>query len=465
MSSSLDLNLSLYNHIHFIGIGGISMSGLAEILLHNNHTISGSDIQSSPITKKLESKGATIFVGHSANNIKNNTELVIYTAAIKADNEELIRAHELNIPTIERAPFLGYIMRQYKKSIAVSGTHGKTTTTSMISVILEEANIDPTILVGGELDAIGGNVKVGNSHYFITEACEYVESFLHFSPYIGIILNIEEDHLDYFTGIDHIKRAFHKFAKLIPENGYLIAKGDNENVASILKDLKCPISTFGTTDKCNWHAININYNDLGFGSFDVLYKGEAFGNFQLSVPGFHNIINSLSAIACAHFLGVPISTIKKSLTLFKGTHRRFELKGKIQNISVIDDYAHHPTEIMATLSAAKRYPHNRMWCVFQPHTYTRTITLLEEFSKAFEMSDEIIIADIYAAREKDTGLVHSKDLTKAIMAKGKDAHYLGDFQTIVSYLLENVAPGDMVITMGAGNIDQVGNLFLVELAK
>ncbi len=465
MSLSFNMDLSLYNHIHFIGIGGISMSGLAEILLHNNYAVSGSDIQSSSITKKLETKGATIFIGHSANNIKKDTELVIYTAAVKADNEELIKARELNIPTIERAPFLGYIMKQYKKSIAVSGTHGKTTTTSMISIILEEANIDPTILVGGELDAIGGNVKVGNSPYFITEACEYVESFLHFSPYIGIILNIEEDHLDYFTDIDHIKRAFHKFAKLIPENGYLIAKGDNEEVASVLQDLKCPISTFGISDNCNWQAKNIDYDDMGFGSFDVFYEGELFGDFQLSVPGFHNIINSLSAIACAHYLGVPTSTIKESLTLFKGTHRRFELKGKIQNISVIDDYAHHPTEIMATLSAAKRYPHNKMWCVFQPHTYTRTITLLDEFSTAFEMSDEVIIADIYAAREKDTGLIHSKDLTKAIRATGKDAHYLGDFQSIISYLLENVTPGDMVITMGAGNIDQVGNLFLVELAK
>lgn len=465
MPSSLDLDLSLYDQIHFIGVGGISMSGLVEILLDMNHTISGSDIQSSSLTKKLQSKGAKIFIGHSADNITNDTKLVVYTAAVKSDNEELVRAGELNIPTIERAPFLGQIMKQYDKSISVAGTHGKTTTTSMMSIILQEANTDPTILVGGHLDAIGGNVKVGKSPYFITEACEYVESFLHFSPYIGIILNVEEDHLDYFTGLEHIKRAFHKFAQLVPENGYLIANGDSENITSILDGLKTNISTFGVSDTCDWQAIHIHYNEMGFGCFDVLYQGKEFGSFQLAVPGFHNIINALSAIACAYFLEIPTSTIQKGLLLFTGTHRRFELKGKIQNITVIDDYAHHPTEIKATLLAAKRYPHSRMWCVFQPHTYTRTITLLEDFSHAFEMTDEVIIADIYAAREKDTGLVHSKDLTQAIKKTGKDAHYLGGFQDIVSYLLENVVPGDMVITMGAGNIDQVGSLLLVELAK
>lgn len=465
MSSSLDLDLSSYDHVHFIGIGGISMSGLAEVLMYNNHKVSGSDIQSSSITKKLEADGGKIYIGHSKDNIEETTKLVVYTAAVKSDNEELIRAKELNIPIIERAPFLGYIMKQYKKSIAVAGTHGKTTTTSMISVILEEARVDPTILVGGELDAIGGNVKVGNSPYFITEACEYVESFLHFSPYIGIILNIEEDHLDYFTDIEHIKKAFYKFAKLVPKNGYLLAKGDSENVHSILKDLDCNISTFGLSEDCHWQAINIGYNEFGLGYFDVLYRGKHFGHFQLSVPGLHNVVNSLSAIGCAYYLDIPIDIIKSGLLAYRGTHRRFELKGKIQDITVIDDYAHHPTEIKATLEAAKRYPHKKMWCVFQPHTYTRTITLLKEFSTAFEMADEIIIADIFAAREKDTGLIHSKDLTKAITDTGKNAYYLGDFQSIVTFLLENIAPGDMVLTMGAGNINQVGSLLLIELAK
>lgn len=465
MLSSLDLDLSLYDHVHFIGIGGISMSGLAEVLIHNKHKVSGSDIQSSPITKKLETDGGKIYIGHSKDNIEETTKLVVYTAAVKSDNEELIRAKELNIPTIERAPFLGYIMKQYKKSIAVAGTHGKTTTTSMISIILEEAKVDPTILVGGELDAIGGNVKVGNSPYFVTEACEYVESFLHFSPYIGIILNVEEDHLDYFTDIEHIKKAFYKFAKLVPKDGYLLAKGDSPNVNSVLKDLDCNISTFGLSDDCHWQARNISYDELGFGNFDVLYKGKEFGHFQLSVPGLHNVVNSLSAIGCAHYLGIPVDTIKNGLLAYKGTHRRFELKGKIQDIIVIDDYAHHPTEIKATLEASKRYPHKKMWCVFQPHTYTRTITLLKEFSTAFEMADKVIIADIFAAREKDTGLIHSRDLTRAIKDTGKEAHYLGDFQSIVSFLLKNVAPGDLVLTMGAGNINQVGNLFLLELAK
>ncbi|MCR1899007.1 UDP-N-acetylmuramate--L-alanine ligase [Irregularibacter muris] len=459
-----DLDLSKHHHIHFIGIGGISMSGLAKILLHNQYIVSGSDIQSSPLTKKLESKGAAIYIGHKASNI-DNADLVIYTAAVKSDNEELKRARELNIVTMERAEFLGQIMRHYKKSIGIAGTHGKTTTTSMMSIILEEASYDPTILVGGELDAIGGNVKVGNSAYFVTEACEYVESFLHFNPYIGVILNVEEDHLDYFTDLDHIKQSFHKYAQLIPEDGYLIANGDSENVSSILKDLNCNVVTFGTSEDCDWQAKNISFNDMGMGCFDVVYEGENLGHFQLSVPGLHNVVNALSAIVCAYYLDIPLSVIQKGLTLYKGTHRRFELKGKIHDISVIDDYAHHPTEVTATLAAAKRYPHKKTWCIFQPHTYTRTLTLLKDFSTAFQLADEVIIADIYAAREKDLGLIHSRDLADAILDNGTPALYLGDFPAILNHLLENVQPGDLVITMGAGNIDQVGNMFLTELAK
>lgn len=442
-----DLDLSKYKHIHFIGIGGISMSGIAEILLHNHYIVSGSDIKSSPLTKKLESKGATIFIGHHLENIKK-ADLVIYTAAVKANNPELIKSHKLNIPTMERAKFLGEMMKQYKKNIAVSGTHGKTTTTSMISIILEHAKYDPTILVGGELDAIGGNVKVGNSPYFVTEACEYVESFLQFHPHIGIILNIEEDHLDYFENLEHIKRAFLKFANLVPENGYVIANGDNENIKSILKNIQPPVITFGKEEHCDWRATSIDFDDRGHASFDVLYEGKNLGRFHLSIPGMHNVINALSAIACSYYLEIPLVTIQEGLTLYKGTHRRYELKGKIKDITIIDDYAHHPTEIKATLSAAKNSNHRKLWCIFQPHTYTRTLTLLDDFSKSFHMADEVIIADIYAAREKDLGFIHSKDLAKAIVAKGQKANYLGDFSSILSYLLENVEPGDIVITMG-----------------
>lgn len=459
-----DFDLSQYKHIHFIGIGGISMSGIAEILLHNHYIVSGSDIKSSPLTKKLESKGATIFIGHDSENIKE-ADLVIYTAAVKANNPELIKAHELNIPTMERAKFLGQIMKNYKKNIAVSGTHGKTTTTSMISIILDHAKYDPTILVGGELDAIGGNVRVGKSPYFVTEACEYVESFLQFYPYIGIILNIEEDHLDYFENLEHIKRAFLKFANLVPKNGYVIANGDSENVRSILKNIHSPIKTFGREDHCDWQATSIEFDDMGHASFDVLYEGKNLGTFHLSIPGMHNVLNALSAIACGYYLGIPLPIIQEGLALFKGTHRRYELKGKIKDITIIDDYAHHPTEIRATLLAAKKSNHKRLWCVFQPHTYTRTLTLLDEFSQAFHMADEVIIADIYAAREKDLGLIHSKDLAKAIETTGQKTKYLGDFSSILSYLLENLEPGDIVITMGAGNINQIGDLLLTELAK
>lgn len=444
--------------IHFIGIGGISMSGLAEILLNNNYKISGSDRSKSELTSNLESKGATIYIGHDKDNIKD-VDLVVYTAAIPKDNPELLRAKELNIPTMDRAEFLGHVMKGHKYNIAISGTHGKTTTTSMLSHITLAADLDPTILVGGNLDAINGNVRVGNSNYFITEACEYKASFLKFYPYIGIILNIEADHLDFYKDIDDIQNTFIKFAKLIPKEGFLIINADDERALSILNEVDCNVITFGIKEG-TIRAKNIIFNHNGCPSFDV-YNGEnKLFSLTLNVPGTYNILNSLASISASIGLNVDKEFINKGLSSFHGTHRRFEMKGKVDGITVIDDYAHHPTEIKATLNAAKNFPHNRIFCVFQPHTYSRTISLFEDFSHSFFNTNTLVLADIYAAREKDTGIVSSDKLGNRIRENGVNCKNLHDFNSILEFLNKELKAGDLLITIGAGDVYKVGEMFL-----
>ena len=445
--------------VHFIGIGGISMSGLAEILLDYGFNVSGSDSNNSNIINRLIDKGATIHIGHDAENIKDQ-DLVVYTAAVKADNPELIKAKELNIPIVNRAEFLGQIMKHYEKRIAVAGVHGKTTTTSLLSVIMCNANLDPTIMVGGELDAIGGNVRPGKSPYFLTEACEYVESFLKLYPTVGIVLNIDKDHLDFYSGIDQIISSFKKFIRLIPKDGYLITSSDDENAMKAAKGCNCNLVTFGIKNNANWMTKNICYDKNGFGEFDVYHNGEYYDRFKLRIPGEHNISNSLCAIACADLFHIEKGIIKSSLSEFGGTHRRFEVKGEFSGVKVIDDYAHHPTEIKATLKAAKNYPHKKLWCVFQPHTYSRTIKLLDEFSHAFSDVDELILADIYAAREKDTGEISSKILADKISKNGVSVRYLPSFNEIADFVAKNASPGDIVLTMGAGDVYKVGDILL-----
>lgn len=455
---SFELNKDINKRIHFIGIGGISMSALAEILLKNKYTVSGSDMKSSPIIEKLKNKGALIYIGHSEKNVEH-ADLIVYTAAISQDNPELIRAKELNIPLMDRAEFLGAIMKGHDYNIAVSGTHGKTTTTSMVSHILMDAAVDPTILVGGELDLIDGNVRTGSSQYFITEACEYKESFLKFYPYIGIILNIDADHLDYYKDINHIQRAFEKFAALIPEDGYLIGNAEDSRTVEIMKNTKSNVISYGI-ENGDLRAASIEFDAKGCASFDVLRNGVNLFNVKLNVPGKHNVLNSLSAIAASLALNIEKEHIINGLSSFKGTHKRFELKGEKKGVTVIDDYAHHPTEIKATLSTAKNYPHSRIVCVFQPHTYSRTITLMDQFTEAFYDSDLLILADIYAAREKDLGEVNSVMLGDNIRRKGVNCINLHSFQAIFEYLQENLKPGDLLLTVGAGDIVKVGEMFL-----
>ncbi len=445
-------------HIHFIGIGGISMSGLATILLDRDYKVSGSDRSDSPLLDKLRKQGAHIYIGHAADNVRG-ADLVVYTAAIADDNPELLEAARLNIPTVDRAEFLGAVMKHFPRSIGVSGTHGKTTTTSMLSLMLLEGGLDPTIMLGGELDAIGGNVRSGGGPYMVAESCEYKGSFLKFYPNIGIILNIDTDHLDFYKDIDDIYNTFLKFSKNIPEDGLLIGCAEDSRVMDILNQASCKTLSYGIS-KGDFTGDNISYDSLGHPSFEALHNGESLGYVQLSVPGEHNVLNSLACIACGFYLGLSFEVMASSLHSYSGTHRRFEKKGALDGVTVIDDYAHHPTEMKATIKSALNYPHKRLYCVFQPHTYTRTYTLFEEFTEAFYGLDKLILVDIYAAREKDTGLVSSSILCEAVKKNGIDCRYVKDFEAALSILKDELRPGDVVITMGAGDVFKIGEMYL-----
>lgn len=455
------IDLSQYKKIHCIGIGGIGLSAIAEILLSRGYEVSGSDMKESAETVRLASKGARVFIGHRAENVEQ-ADLLVFSAAVGHDNPEMKRAEERGIPILSRAQMLGLLMQEYENSIAVSGTHGKTTTTSMVSLILERAKLEPTILVGGNLTEIGGNVKVGHSRYFITEACEYMDSFLSLKPKIEIILNIDSDHLDYFKDIDHIVSSFDKFAHLVPGSGTIIAYDANPFVNQVIRDLDNVVN-FGLSENCDYYAANIKFNEDGMPSFDVCHDGKMLSRVQLAVPGEHNILNALAAFTCACVLGVEPALTKETLETYHGTQRRFDLVGTTaRGVKIVDDYAHHPTEIKATLSASENVPHNKLWCIFQPHTYTRTIALFDEFADAFEKADHLILAEIYAAREKNIYKISSAQLVEKIKEThpDKDVLFMEDFAAIADYVDSQAQRGDMVITMGAGDIYKVGEMLL-----
>ena len=454
------LNFEEPIHVHFIGIGGISMSGLAEILLEEGFTISGSDAKQSALTDSLAQKGATIYIGQKASNLSIRPALVVYTAAIREDNEEFKAAVDAGIPMISRAELLGQIMDNYEKSIAVAGTHGKTTTTSMISQILLVAKADPTISVGGILEAIGGNIRVGASEVFITEACEYTNSFLHFHPKYSIITSVEAEHLDFFKDIDDIRRSFHEFAGNTAHDGVLIINGQIAALDQITNNLSCSVTTYGLCENDDFYAKNITYNDHACGTYTLMHKTEDLGTVSLSVPGRHNVSNSLAAIALCLNLGLPLDVIKKGLLQFGGTKRRFEYKGTKNGITVIDDYAHHPTEVAATLTAARNYPHGRIICVFQPHTYSRTKAFLSDFARVLSMADIVVLADIYAAREKNTIGISSKDLLAELQKNGQESYYFPSFDEIEKFLSEKCINNDLLITMGAGDVYLIGEHLL-----
>lgn len=455
------INLSEYKKVHCIGIGGIGLSAVAEIFISRGFQVSGSDMRESDITERLMEQGARIYLGHRAKNV-DNVDLVVYTVAVGDDNPELVQARQLGIPTITRAQALGALMGEYERSIAISGTHGKTTTTSMVSLILKNADREPTILVGGNLEEIGGNCYVGGREFFVTEACEYRDSFLELQPNVEIILNIDSDHLDYFKDVEHIARSFERFARLVPENGVVIAYDANPFVKSVIEGLPNTV-TFGLGSESDYFASNIRFDADGMPKFDVNHEGRVLCTINLSVPGEHNILNALAAFACSHILGVEVEDIVKTLEEYKGTHRRFDILGRTStDVKIIDDYAHHPTEIKATLAAVKNMRHNKLWCLFQPHTYTRTLALLDEFAEAFDAADEVMLAEIYAAREKNIYKISSKTLMDKIREHNPELsiEYFENFLAMANYVYENAKAGDLILTMGAGDIYKVGEMIL-----
>ena len=451
--------------VHFIGIGGVSMSALAELLSYNGFPVSGSDAKKSAATKHLEDKGITVYIGNSASNIKGDEAVVVYTAAIHPDNPELVAAKAKKIPLLTRAELLGQIMAGYSAAVSVAGTHGKTTTTSMLSIIELCAALDPTILVGGDLPEIDGGLRIGRSENFVMEACEYTNSFHSFRPVHEIIMNIEEDHLDFFKDINDIRNSFHTFAKLVPDNGILLINGAIDDVTSFCSDLTCKVKTFGlATDKgassYDYSAADITFDEFGHGSFAFLCKGTALCNITLGVSGLHNVVDALAAAAMAHLLGIAPAVISAALGRFGGAKRRFEKKGELGGILIFDDYSHHPSEIRAALTTAKSYGNHRVVCVFQPHTYSRTKALLPEFADALTLADSVILAPIFPAREVDPGDISSNDIAVLLEKKGKDVHSFDSFGEIEDYILEKSCPGDLLITMGAGDVVNIGDFLL-----
>lgn len=445
--------LDKVKRIHLIGIGGSGMCPIAEILLTKGYNLSGSDCATSDTLDRIKSYGIPVFMGHEAKNIEG-AELVVYTAAVKKDNPELLAAKALDIPCIERSIMLGIITRKFKRSIAVSGTHGKTSTTGMLTQILKGSGLDPSAIIGGKLPYIGGNGCAGKSDIVVCEACEYVDTFLQLTPYISLILNVDADHLDYFKNIDNIKKSFNKFAK--QTSNTIIVNGDDKNAVDSVSDVQLNIIKFGFDESNDYYAANYEIIDKAFGRFDFIYKGENLCTITLKVPGKHNVYNALAAASTAHFLGVSPKDIAENLEKFTGVHRRFEILGKPKGITVADDFAHHPTELTATLLAAKSMGFNKVWAVFQPHTYSRTSMLLDDFAKALSIPDVAIISEILAVREDNIYNIYNTDLGKKV----PNSVCLDTFSEITTYVCDNAKPGDLIITMGGGNVYMCANMIL-----
>lgn len=452
-----------YKNIHMIGIGGVSMSGIAEMLNYWGFHVTGSDSLSSETTERLLEKGISVVIGHDLNNLEK-ADVVVYTAAIRENDVELLRAKALGIPTIDRGTFLGKLTKAFHNSICVSGTHGKTTTTSMLSMCFLEAHKDPSIQVGAYLKPIQGNYRIGNSEYFIIEACEYVESYLKLFPKTEIILNIDNDHLDYFGTFDNIVASFKRYARLLPENGLLVTNWDDLNCRKVAKEASCKVLSYAIeSENANFVARNITFNKEGFACFDVYHNNSFYKTIKLSVPGMHNVLNALACICVCYEYGLEKEDIKNALQKYTGAHRRFEYIGSFnQGVSVYDDYAHHPTEILATAHSLSQKQHRQSWAVFQPHTYSRTKNLLDDFAKALLNFDNVIIADIYAAREDNIYGISSQDLVDKLASYGKKALYVPSFEQIVKYLREHTIKNDIVLTIGAGTVTNIGPMLVTD---
>ena len=440
--------------IHFIGIGGISMSGIAEIVISLGANVTGSDITPSTITENLIKKGVDIKYGHHPEMLKN-ADIVVYTAAISQDDPEMLEAKKLKKVTYERAEFLGIIMKNYENCLCISGTHGKSTTTGMVSSIFLEANLNPTIQIGAILPAINSNSKVGSNKYLIMEACEYVDSFLHFHPTSIIITNIDDDHLDYFKNLDNIKKSFNKYVNLLPKNGILVKNNDDANSKNIEQGFKGKVITYGINKNADYQAQDIIIDNFGHYSFNIVYENKILTNITLGVFGRHNIYNALAAFAlCSNYI-TDVATIKNGLEKYHGVGRRFEYLGKYNNALIYDDYAHHPTEIKTVLNSVKQIKHKKNYVIFQSHTFSRTKEHLDEFADILAEFDNIIIAPIYPARETNIYNISEDMLVDKIKAKNPHVIYIDDFAKIKKYIKDKVQGGDLVITVGAGPVNKI----------
>ena len=438
--------------VHMIGIGGSSMSGLAEMLLWQGYHITGSDNAHSHAVERLEQKGVKVYIGHDEKNVQG-ADVLVFSAAIHPDNPERAWAFAHGIPQIERAELLGQVMEGHQDAVCVSGTHGKTTTTSMLAQMLLDCGLDPAVHIGGRLDALGGSTRIGSERVFVAEACEYAGSFLHMHPTIAVVLNIEEDHLDYYGDIQHIEEAFCNFCSLLPANGLILGWGEDARVARMMGRVDRRHETFGYTDACDWYPAHLVIGDLGKPSFDLMYHGEKLAAVHLNVAGRFNILNALAALAAAHALGADMQKAAESLDHFAGAHRRFEHTGDIDGVHMYHDYGHNPTEMRGALSVACEQHANHVWAVMQPHTYSRVKTLFNDYLTCTQAADYTLVTDIFAARETDPGDINSQMLVDGMREHGVNAVLTPTFDDTEAYLRAHWQPGDLVLTMGCGNIN------------
>lgn len=444
-----------------IGIGGVSMSGIALILHSWKIEVIGSDKNHSLYTQELEEHGIPVYYNQVKENITKDLDLVVYTAAIPKNHEELMQAKELGIQTMERGEFLGELTKLFPKTIGIAGTHGKTTTTAMISKMFVDSSLDPSIQVGAHLDFLNGNYRVGKSPYFIIEACEYCDSFLNFEIESAIVLNIDNDHLDYFKTIENTIKSFQKYISKVKKEGVLILNKDDKYYEVLRKSTTANVITIGTVD-ADYSYKNIRYSDAGYPTYDLYYKGEFLESITLSVPGVHNILNSLASIALSRFYGIDIHQIQDALKTFHGASRRMEYKGIFKGAKVYDDYGHHPTEVEAVAKSIHQMPHKESYVIFEPHTYSRLSAHLEDFAKSLSMFDNIIIYKIYAAREQNTYQIEERNLKDKLTLLGKDSIVIKDFEEIGKYLEQRVQKDDLIITLGAGEITKLASLLTKE---
>lgn len=438
--------------VHMIGIGGSSMSGLAQMLLQKGYQVTGSDNADGYQIKALKEMGIPVVIGHQAESVRG-ADLVVYTAAILKDNPERVEVERLQIPSMERAILLGQLMEGYPEAIGVCGTHGKTTTTSMLSQIMMDAGLDPTIHIGGQLDYIGGSTRIGQGDTFLAEACEFNASFLYLRPTMAVVLNIEADHLDFYKDIEDIENAFAKFLALLPEKGKAIGLGDDPRVRKLLENIPQQAELFGFGKHNDWQAGDLRYTQTGCASFDLCYHDKNFGRVTMQVPGDFNALHALAALAAAYHAGTDMKLAVEAMCNFSGVHRRFEHTGTIQGVKLYHDYGHNPAEMRNALSVAKMQPHNRLWAVMQPHTYSRVKGLFDDYLTCTEAADITLVTDIYAAREKDPGDIHATMLVEGMRRRGVNAVYTPTFDDTERFLRENWREGDLVLTMGCGNIN------------